>query len=148
MNFWVVPGCISLHEWIVSDSECQTLKTLEFELEERIWAVDYRVLGLFVFLLDAIDVSIECLCLLRFELLDSLRTFHHFFKLAGKVRDLALATSVEDEVHDSLVRALDEARLGKACLFGDHVALDAVFLLSEHLELVFNQAVEHPASML
>ena len=55
---------------------------------------------------------------------------------------------IEDEVNDTSVFALNEARLLSILLLGNHAGLDALFLFGEDLQLVINHTVQKNASVL
>ena len=57
-------------------------------------------------------------------------------------------TGIEDEMNDTSVFALNEARLLSVLLLGDHASLDALLVLGEDLQLVTYYIVQKNARVL
>ena len=148
MNLRVVLRRVCFHEGIVSNCKSKTMQTFELKFIEGVRAVDDRVTDFFLLLGDSLNVCLKRSILFLFKSFKHFWSFHELNQLASERRDLSLVVGIEDEVNDTTVFALDEARLLSILLLGNHAGLDALFLFGEDLQLVINHTVQKNASVL
>ena len=111
MNLRVVFSEISFHEWVIGNSECQSVQAFELKFIVRVESVSDWVLGVFLFFLDGLNVLIKLISLVLFEFFQLAWALHHHYEFAGEGRNLNFLTRVENEMHDTAVSAFNQTRL-------------------------------------
>ena len=145
MHLWVVLRHISFHERIISDGEGHPVQALQLQLVEGVRPEHNRVGNFGILLLDRLDVLVEGLLLLSFELFEHFGALAQFDEFASEWCHLAWLAWAEDEMDNTSVHALNQTRLLSASLLGDHGGLDARLFLAKRIQLLSNDAVEERA---